>query len=100
MAGWITRPARLPWSRRAKRDRQRSMPPLLEPGAFVAVTLRRSLVSWDNLVRTPDARSLNLLNTVHGALRLYDLPDLAATLPPGKLTIEAPVDAQGNPAHT
>jgi hypothetical protein len=38
-----------------------------------------------------------LVNTVHGALRVYDLPDLAATLG-GKLTIEQPVDAQGKPA--
>jgi cephalosporin-C deacetylase-like acetyl esterase len=67
----------------------------LEPDAFAAVTLRGSLISWASLVGTPEARSIHFLNAVHGALRVYDLPDLVRTFPPDKLEIEAPVDAQG-----
>ena len=35
-----------------------------------------------------------MVNTVHGALTCYDLPDLAAALAE-KITIEQPVDAMG-----
>ncbi len=68
----------------------------LEPRRLASLTLRRSLVSWSNLIRTPEARS-QLVNTVHGALRTYDLPDLVASLPEAKLTVEEPLDAAGEP---
>jgi hypothetical protein len=38
-----------------------------------------------------------LVNVVHGALRAYDLPDLAATLSAGKLRIDEPLDATEQP---
>jgi hypothetical protein len=34
---------------------------------------------------------------VPGALKVYDLPDLAAAIAPRKLTIRNPVDAAGKP---
>lgn len=66
-----------------------------EPDLFGTVKLTRSLVSWSNVVEL--GRSFNqLLNTVHGALTIYDLPNLAATLG-DKLTVEEPLNALGDP---
>ncbi|MFP4500202.1 MAG: alpha/beta hydrolase family protein [Candidatus Hydrogenedentota bacterium] len=47
----------------------------LYPNRFTTVTLERGIPSWDAVVRTPRARR-QLNNTVHGALEVYDLPDL------------------------
>jgi len=69
----------------------------LEPDLFSTVTLRRSLVSWSNVVETPVSRN-QLVNAVHGALEVYDLPDLLGCLPADKVTIEEPMDAAGQPA--
>ncbi|MBN2310152.1 MAG: acetylxylan esterase [Candidatus Hydrogenedentes bacterium] len=69
----------------------------LEPGLFASVRIERSVVSWDAVVRTPIAKR-QLVNTVHGALQCYDLPDLAASLPEGLLTIAEPLDPTGQPA--
>jgi dienelactone hydrolase len=67
----------------------------LEPALFGSVKLVRSLVSWSNLIEL--GRSYNqLVNTVHGALTVYDLDDLAAILG-DKLTVEAPLNALGKP---
>lgn len=68
----------------------------LEPQIFASSTVRRSLDNWSSVVRTPLSKN-QLLNVVHGALTVYDLPDLVATLPTDKLKIETPVDAQGEP---
>lgn len=62
----------------------------LEPGLFDTVKLVRSLPSWSEVVRQPRATG-QLVNTVHGALRAYDLPDLVATLPKDKVTIDEPL---------
>src|SRR5262249_142215 len=54
-------------------------------------TLQRSLVSWTALVHAPI--SYNQLTTVGpGALKVYDLPDLAAAVAPRLLTIDGAVD--------
>ena len=37
-------------------------------------------------------------SVVFGALRSYDLPDLAASLPQGKLESTGALDAEGHPA--
>ncbi len=67
----------------------------LEPSLFGSVKLIRGLVSWSNVIES--GRSLNqLVNTVHGALAVYDLPYLAATLG-DKLTIKEPLNALGEP---
>ncbi|MFQ5810188.1 MAG: alpha/beta hydrolase family protein, partial [Armatimonadota bacterium] len=68
----------------------------LEPSLFASLTLKRSLASWSSVVATPDFRN-QLVNAVHGALTAYDLPDLLATLPEEKVTVEEPVDAAGEP---
>jgi hypothetical protein len=63
----------------------------LESQLFDTVRLVRSLPSWSELVRHPAAPG-QLVNTVHGALRAYDLPDLLAALPRDRVAVEAPLD--------
>jgi len=65
----------------------------LEPHLFASVRLTRTVVSWSNVVHTRPTRN-QLVNTVHAALRTYDLPDLVRTLG-SKVTIDQPVDALG-----
>ncbi len=60
------------------------------------VTIDGGLVSWDSVVRIPISHN-QLASVVHGALKVYDLPDLAASIAPRKLTIRNPVDAAGKP---
>lgn len=59
----------------------------LEPRLFGSLTLRRSLVSWDSLVRGPEELDF-AVHAVHGALRRYDLADLLELLPASRVTIE------------
>ena len=67
----------------------------LEPDLFGSVKLVRSLTSWSNVIEL--GRSYKqLADTVHGALTVYDLPNLAATLG-DKLIVEEPLDAVGKP---
>lgn len=67
----------------------------LEPDLFGSVKLIRSLISWSNVIEL--GRSYKqLADTVHGALTVYDLPNLAETLG-DKLIIEEPLDALGKP---
>jgi hypothetical protein len=70
----------------------------LEPERFASATLRNSLVSWSHVVRTPRARN-QFINVVHGALEVYDLPDLVAALPEGKVTLVQPFDALEQPVE-
>jgi len=70
----------------------------LEPQMFGSVCLRQSLRSWSDVVRTPMARN-QLVNAVHGALKVYDLPDLTAAVPAGRLSILEPLDATEQPIH-
>ena len=66
----------------------------LEPALFASLELRRSLVSWSNLIRT-EVPVNQLVNTVHGSLRKYDLPDLLKTLSGIKVTVVDPTDGAG-----
>jgi dienelactone hydrolase/pimeloyl-ACP methyl ester carboxylesterase len=60
------------------------------------VTLEGGVISWSVVART--AVTINqLTNVVPGALKVYDLPDLAAALAPRPLTIVNAVDAAGRP---
>ncbi|MCX7047974.1 MAG: acetylxylan esterase [Candidatus Sumerlaeota bacterium] len=68
----------------------------LEPQLFSSLTLRRCIASWSNVVRTPMSDN-QLINVVHGALRVYDLPDLLSTLPREMVAISDPLDAAGKP---
>lgn len=61
-----------------------------------AVTLEGAVPSWENVLRTPVSHN-QLANVVPGALKVYDLPDLAAALAPRPLTVRNPVDAAGKP---
>ncbi len=60
------------------------------------VTLERSLTSWEDMVKQGISRD-QLGSVVPGALRVYDLPDLAARLAPRPVHIAIPVDATGQP---
>jgi len=65
----------------------------LEPDLFGSVKLTGLLSSWSNVIES--GRSYNQqINAVHGALTIYDLPDLAATLG-DKLIVKEPLDALG-----
>jgi cephalosporin-C deacetylase-like acetyl esterase len=69
----------------------------LEPGRFASVTTIRTLVSWSDVIARH--RTYNqLVNTVHGSLRVYDLPDLAQLIGT-KLVSEEPLDARGFPVR-
>lgn len=59
----------------------------LEPDLIATLTLRRTLTSWAELVGEP-VPSDRIVDTVHGALERYDLPDLVRTLEADKVTIE------------
>jgi hypothetical protein len=66
----------------------------LEPQLFRSVHLERSLVSWASVITTPAAKN-QLVNSVHGALRFYDLPDLLGALPGGFVTVVDAINAAG-----
>jgi hypothetical protein len=70
----------------------------LEPDLFGSVKLVRGLAAWSSVIESGRSRN-QLVNVVHGALAVYDLPDLAGTLG-NRLTIEQPLDALGEPVQT
>lgn len=70
----------------------------LEPALFTSLELRRSLVSWSNVIRT-EAPVNQLVNTVHAALRKYDLPDLLKSLSGMKVTVVEPAGGSGEILH-
>ena len=57
------------------------------------VRIERSLQSFTSVVETPVVEN-QWVHMIHGALRVYDLPDLAASLG-DKLELIDPVDASG-----
>jgi len=65
-------------------------------GSIKEVTLERSLVSWEDVVKRGISRD-QLGSVVPGALRVYDLPDLVARMAPRPVHILNPVDASGRP---
>jgi len=69
----------------------------LEPDLFASVRLVRTLTCWSNIIESGVSGN-QMVNTVHGALTLYDLPDLAASLG-DKLTVEQPLDAMREAAN-
>lgn len=58
----------------------------LEPELFGRVSLRNTLRSWEDVVRSSVPQG-ELVNAVHGVLETYDLPQLAKTLPAGCLRL-------------
>jgi hypothetical protein len=67
----------------------------LERERFASARFERCLSSWTAVVRTPLAVR-QLENAVHGALHVYDLPDLARTLSAEQVTFVNSVDALGS----
>jgi dienelactone hydrolase len=65
----------------------------LEPRLFSSVRIVRALKAWQSVIECRTHRD-QLVNAVHGALAVYDLPDLAAMLG-RKVKIEEPLDALG-----
>jgi oligogalacturonide lyase len=66
----------------------------LDLSRFENVLLKGIIRSWAEVVAAPE--SLNqLVNSVHGALRHYDLPDLVELAGNGRVKVEQPVDASG-----
>lgn len=67
----------------------------IQPERFASVELHSMLATWNDVVAAPVPEN-QLINTVHGALKLYDLPDLIGLAGgPDRVRIEEPVDAQG-----
>lgn len=62
----------------------------LERSLFETLTLRRALRAWSDVVRHPDSPG-QLVNSVHGALRAYDLPDLLRAWPSDRVTVVEPL---------
>ena len=59
-----------------------------EPDTFDHLTVVNTLVSWTNMVENGGYSKTPLASVVHGALQVYDLPDLRAALEKsGKLTV-------------
>jgi cephalosporin-C deacetylase-like acetyl esterase len=52
----------------------------VERDLFRGLELHKSLSSWSEYLKHPEMRG-QLVNSVHGALRAYDLPDLVESLP-------------------
>lgn len=68
---------------------------LLDP-RIRQLTLEEMVISWSEVART--AITVNqLTNVVPGALKVYDLPDLAAALAPRPLSIQRSTDPAGKP---
>jgi hypothetical protein len=59
----------------------------LAPDLFESVLLKKPLEAWSPIVEQPVPAGL-LTTTAHGALKVYDLPDLARTIGAEKLHIE------------
>jgi len=62
----------------------------LEPETFSSVEIFNSLQSWKQVVETPVAKD-QLINVVHGALKVYDLPDLVEMIGDDNFRISSPL---------
>ncbi|QDT93497.1 alpha/beta hydrolase [Gimesia algae] len=61
----------------------------LEPGLFSKVNLSQMIASWGDVVKTPETQN-QLINTVHGALKVYDLPNLIQLAGAEKVRVTQP----------
>ena len=69
----------------------------LHPEQIASLKLTRPLVSWTSIIETPVTKH-QLPNMVHGALTVYDLPQLVQALG-RKVEIDDPRDAAGEPVQ-
>lgn len=67
----------------------------LEPQQFSKVSLSRMVPSWSEVVKTPETHN-QLINTVHGALKVYDLPDLIKLAGTSKVKVSHPASVTEN----
>jgi hypothetical protein len=56
-----------------------------------SVVVEKSIISWSAVAAAPVNRN-QLTNVVHGALKVYDLPELAGLIAPRPLTIRAGIN--------
>jgi dienelactone hydrolase len=66
----------------------------LDHEAFSSVTLRQMIPSWQSLMEADETFD-QLVNTVHGALKHYDLPELIEMAGRQRVTITEPVNGMG-----
>mgnify|MGYP002629904942 CR=1 FL=1 len=66
----------------------------LEPQLFASLELHRMIPSWVEVVKSPETTN-QFVNSVHGALRYYDLPDLLKLCEGVKVSVIEPVDVLG-----
>jgi hypothetical protein len=62
----------------------------LNAGAYAHLRLEGGIPSWQAVVEAPRPRD-QIINTVHNALRYYDLDNLLAVLPAEKVTVNGAV---------
>jgi dienelactone hydrolase len=62
----------------------------LESERFVSLTLEGALSSWQEVIKSPLGNE-HLTETVHGTLRVYDLPDLIERIGEDRVTITNPL---------
>ena len=65
----------------------------LESQLFQTVELHNMVVSWSNVVEEKISHN-QLINTVHGALLWYDLPDLLTLIPEERVQVQSSVNAR------
>ena len=61
---------------------------------FPATEAIQSESLWAEVVSAPETKN-QLVNTVHGALRTYDLPELVELAGKARVMIERPVETHG-----
>ncbi|MCH9655428.1 MAG: prolyl oligopeptidase family serine peptidase [Planctomycetes bacterium] len=61
----------------------------MEPEQFSQVNLSQMIPSWGEVVKTPETHN-QLINTVHGALKVYDLPNLIKLVDTSKVKVTQP----------
>lgn len=66
----------------------------LERELFSQVELRQTLDSWSSVVCDRQGCGAMLLNIVHSALKVYDMPDLRRVIGEKRLTVIDPRDSQ------
>lgn len=69
----------------------------LERELYAQVELRQTLDSWSSVVADRQGCGAMLLNTVHGALKVYDLPDLRHVIGEKRLSVVDARDSQNLP---
>ena len=65
----------------------------LEPELFSEIKLSRMISSWGEVVKTPETQN-QLINTVHGSLKVYDLPNLMTLVGKERVKVSHPADVK------